>query len=204
MTSTLDEFAREGVFLVEVDLAACRGALESAVDVNGVTGRRIPPVFEIWEPFLHASYPPPLAEEMVVPELDDTAYAGRTDLLTANGDLLAHRFFESWAFAPEEIGLAMITTPLPARTGERAGPGLLIANALLPDTRARYRQRLRRQAWLLDRVGDVHARDLALATAASLIDTPPLELAKQPFFQEMASRGFQGVLANLRGGFGRL
>ncbi len=199
----IEEFASSGVYLVEVSLAACRGLMESAVDVNRSNGKEIPLAFELWEPFLHESYPPAADEAVVVPELDDTAYAGQTELLRTNGDLCAHRFFESWAFAPDEIGLAIIMTPPPVSPRRREeGLGPLIANALQPYTRARYRQRLRRQAWLLNHIGDTQARDLALATAASLIDGSPEELGKQPFFQEMASRGFEDVLANLYSGFG--
>jgi hypothetical protein len=199
----LEEFESAGVSLVEVDLAACRGVMQSAVDVNGSTGQPIPPVFELWEPFLHEIYPPPVDEPVVVPELDDAGYAGRADLLKANGKLFDHRFFESWAFAPEDLALAMFLTPVAKsrlRSNKQFAP--LVEAIMNPATCARYRQRLRRQAWLLDRVGDAHARDLALATAASLDKASPADLAKQPFFLEMASRTFEEVVSNVLGDFG--
>ena len=200
LTPILEEFENAGVLLVEVDLAACRGLIESAVDTNRSTRQPIPPVFELWEPFLHESYPPPPDEMVVVPELDDVAYARRAALLKANGKLFDHRFFESWAFAPEEIGMAMIVTPLPlepVRSNKQLAP--LIEAIMIPETCARYRQRLRRQAWLLDRVGDSQARDLALATAASLAEASPAKLARQPFFQEMVSRTLEAMASDVLG-----
>ena len=60
--------------------------------------------------------------------------------------------------------------------------------------RARLRQRLRRQAWLLDQMGNIKARNLALATAAKLASAGPAELAKQPFLRALVNRSVLNAL----------
>ncbi len=71
----------------------------------------------------------------------------------------------------------------------------LIAQLVEPALRARLRQRLRRQAWLLDRNGDSRARDLALAVAAQLAEGTPGDLARLPFLRRLVQRSVADVLA---------
>ncbi|MBI4498848.1 MAG: hypothetical protein HY689_13225 [Chloroflexi bacterium] len=196
LQEVLEEFEAEGVDLVEVDLAAVRGALAGAVALNAATGHRLPPVFECWEPLVHEAYPPPEGEPVVAPELEDAPYAARQDLVRSSGRLLDHAFFASWGFDPGETSQAMAGVPPPRGgrwTDRQYRP--LVERLVDPQTCARLRQRLRRQAWLLERSGDTPQRDLALATAASLSGAGPADLVKHPFVRTLVQRSVEDVLA---------
>jgi hypothetical protein len=182
---TAESFRVGGVDLVEVDLPRARGVLAAAIATNAATGRPLPPVFELWEPFFHDAYPASLDEPTLPPDLDDAPFASRSDLVRRSAVLLEHPCFGSWFFNPEEIGplLDGVTLGRGGRLKETAyGP--LIAQLVGSPLRERLRQRLRRQAWVLDRRGDRRARELALATAASL-GAPAAELATHPFLRAM-------------------
>lgn len=194
----LDDLVEEGgVDLVEVDLAAVRGALAAALEVNATHGYPLPPEFEVWEPFVHESYPPAADEPIVVPKLDDAPYAGRDDLVARGDELLDHAFFDVWSFGIEATAAAMLRAPLPARsewTERQYRP--LIEHLVPPSVVAQLRDRLRRQAWLLEQRGDVEARDLALATAAYLAAPSRAGLVKLPFLRRLVEIGVSD-LANL-------
>jgi hypothetical protein len=66
--------------------------------------------------------------------------------------------------------------------------------------RARFRQRLRRQAWLFERDGDDLSRDLSLATAAHLAQAEPAELVKQPFLRALIDRSVGQVVEAMLSG----
>jgi hypothetical protein len=182
----VEGFAAEAVDLVPVDLPAVRGALAVGLAVNAATSQPLPTKFELWEPFVHEAYPPAADEAVTLPELDDSPYASRADLLRQSGRLADHAFFLSWAFDTAETSLAMIAAPPPTSgrsTDRQYGP--MIEQLMTPAARARLRERLRRQAWLLERAGDTATRDLALAVAAALPGTPPAALARLPFCQRL-------------------
>ncbi len=63
--------------------------------------------------------------------------------------------------------------------------------------RERLRQRLRRQAWILDRQGDQRERDLALATAASLDRTTAAGLVNHAFVRAMVDASLDNLLQSL-------
>jgi hypothetical protein len=195
-TDAIAAFEDTGLGTVEVDLAAVRGILAAAVEVNAATGHPLPPVFELWEPFVHETYPPP-ADELVAPaELDDAPYAGHQDLLRASGRLADHPYFESWGFDPPDISAALLVTPLPRGgrlTDQQYRP--LLEQLLPPATRQLFRQRLRRQAWLLDRAGEPPQRDQALAVAAHLPAASPADLARVPFWRKIAERSVANLAA---------
>ena len=67
LESMLADFEAEGLTLVEVDVAAARGALAEAVAANVSTRHAIPPEYELWAPLYHESDPPP-ADEPVAEE----------------------------------------------------------------------------------------------------------------------------------------
>ncbi|HZU07904.1 MAG TPA: hypothetical protein VFB73_18225 [Chloroflexota bacterium] len=192
----LFDFDEQGVTLLDADLAAARGLLAAALETNAATGRPLPPAFELWEPLLHETYPPPADEPAALPELDDTPYARRDDLIRASSRLLDHPFFETWGFDFLRTAEAMQHVPGPSgsRLTERQYRPL-IAQLVEPALRARLRQRLRRQAWLLDRNGDSRARDLALAVAAQLAEGTPGDLARLPFLRRLVQRSVADVLA---------
>ena len=62
---------------------------------------------------------------------------------------------------------------------------------------AQLRQRLRRQAWVLERAGDLTERDQALAAAAALGRADPDELFKQPFLRRLVERSVTAVVSGL-------
>ncbi len=187
-----------GVRLVEVDPAAVRAVLSAAVAANAAAGHGIPPAFELWEPLVHDSYPPPEGEATAIVALDDAPYARRQDLVRASAQLAEHPFFESWGFEPEEVLLAVLTAPPPSgsRLTDRQYR-LLIQQLANRDVCARLRQRLCRQAWLLEKIGDVAARDIALAVAAQFASARTAELVAQPFLRALVGRSLQHVLEEM-------
>jgi hypothetical protein len=199
---TVEAFRAGGVDLVEVDLPSARGGLAAAIATNAATGRPLPPAFELWEPFFHETYPLTPDESTTVPELDDALYASRADLVRRSAALLEHPFFESWFFNPDEIGPKLEGMAL-GRAGRlrQARYGSLIRQLVDAPTQERLCQRLRRQAWVLDRHGDQQERDLALATAASLGSVTAAGLAKHPFVWGMVDASVHNVVqgAGVRG-----
>jgi hypothetical protein len=195
---TVESFRAGGVDLVEVDLPSARGALAVAIATNAATGRPLSPAFELWEPFFHEAFPPAPEEPTSVPELDDAPYASRADLVRRSAALLEHPFFESWFFNPDEIGPLLDGIAL-GRGGrlKEAQYGPVIKQLVDVPLRERLRQRLRRQAWILDRHGDQRVRDLALATAASLAGATATGLAKHPFIQAMVDASLDNLLSAL-------
>ena len=188
----------EGVSLVEANLAAARGALSEAAKVNASSGQPIPPALELWELLLHDVYPPPEDEPAVVPELDDSPYAGREDLLRSSAQLADHDFFAHWAFDQMRTLEAIAKAPPPSRgrlSDRQYRP--LIQSLMDPQTCAQLRHRLRCQAWLLERSGDMEARNLALAIAADLATSNSAALAKQPFLRTLVEISLERVLADM-------
>jgi hypothetical protein len=184
----LQGFADDELDLVELELAAARGALAAALETNAARDAPPPPEFELWAPHFHDAYPPAADEPVVAPELDDAPYAGRQELVRAGGELLDHPFFLSWGFDPQEaaLGLMLLAPPASGRwTDKQYRP--LIGSFATPLVLNRLRRRLRRQAWLLEQAGHTRERDLALATAASLADTAPAKLVKHPFLRGMVN-----------------
>jgi hypothetical protein len=192
------EFFRTGVGLVEADLPSARGALITALATNVATGRPVPPTFELWEPFFHDTFPPTTDEATAVPELDEAAFASRADLVRRSAALLEHPFFESWFFNPDEIGPLLDGVVLgPGGRLKEVQYGPLIRQLVDAPLRERLRQRLRRQAWILDRDGDGRARDLALAIAASLAEATAAGLTKHPFLRAMVDASLDSLLPAL-------
>jgi hypothetical protein len=195
---TVEAFRAGGVDLVEVDLPSARGVLAAAIATNAATGRPLPPAFELWEPFFHETFPPASEESMTVPELDDAPFASRADLVRQSAALLKHPFFESWFFNPNEIGPILDGIAL-GRGGrlKEAQYGPVIRQLVDAPLQQRLRQRLRRQAWVLDRHGDQRERDLALATAASLGGATAAGLAKHPFARAMVDASLDNLVQAL-------
>jgi hypothetical protein len=194
--AAIDSFVETGLGMVEVDLAAARGLLAVAVAANAATGHALPPSFELWEPFVHETYPPPPDEPVTATEPDDAPYAGRQDLLRASGALTEYPDFYSWGFEAAELSAAMVMTPPPTggRLTDRQYRPLL--EQLLPAAkRPTWGSRLRRQAWLLERAGEPALHDQALAVAAHLATASTADLARLPFWRTLIERS----VANLAG-----
>jgi hypothetical protein len=185
LEEVMDGFVAEAVDLIEVDLPAVRGALADAVAINAASGEPVPPAFELWEP-------------ATTPMLDDAAYARRADLLRQSGRLLDHDYFVTWGFEAPEVLAAIATAPPPTSTrwsDRQFRP--LIEQLVPPPVRARLRDRLRRQAWLLEREGDTTRRDQALAVAAALAHGAPDQLAQVPFLRRLVQDSAMQVASAL-------
>ena len=190
----LEELENAGIALVEVPLAAVRGALAAALEQNAARGS-LPASYELWEPFLHDTYPPEDGEPVVATALDDAPYAGRADLLARSGDLSAHPFFQHWGFDLDVTSAAMELAPPPDSGGlTDAQYGPLLAALAPAATRDRFRRRLRRQAWLLEQIEDTATRDVALAASAALATDDPAALLAHPFLREMVTMSVAQVL----------
>lgn len=179
--------------LLEVSPAVVRGALHLGVEAASEGG--IDPVFELWEPLAHESYPPPPGESVELPELDDAPYAGRGDLLDESAVLLDHPYFLAWQLRPD---LAEDETARAFREergmSEDAG---VLEWRLNEEIATRLRRRLRRQAWVLDRGGYARERDIALAVAASLSSALPEALVGHPFVRALAQAAMRDLLRRL-------
>ncbi|TAK35409.1 MAG: hypothetical protein EPO21_06045 [Chloroflexota bacterium] len=194
----IGELEESGIELVEVDLAAARGALAAAVEVNAATRHSIPPVFELWEPLVYDAYPPREDETIVRPELDDAPYANRPDLIRSSGRLADRSCFDFWLFDLERTILALDAMPVPKGyrwSDKQFRP--LVQQLLDSTARELWRRRLRRQAWLLDRQGDSAGRDQSLAVAAQLAEGQVADLAKQPFIRTLLQRTVGVVVAEM-------
>jgi hypothetical protein len=191
----LEDLEDGGIGMIEVPLAAVRGALSGAQAINAARGEGLPPTYEIWEPLLHDSYPPAPDEPVVATTLDDTPYAGRDDLVARGDALYAHPFFQNWGFDLEGTSVAMEIVPPPldgVLTDQEIDP--LVRALATPEMCARFRDRLRRQAWLLDHLGDDASRDLALASAAAFATADPEALVAMPFLRAMVAASVQQVM----------
>lgn len=196
VTDILISFSGQGVEFFETDLAAVRGLVGAAIEVNSAEGHPIPPIFELWEPLLHDLYPPEKAEPVIVPELEEPPGPPRGSPGKVARRLLDHDFFESWMADPETVREVLPDLPpLPAsgRPGERQYRAL-IEEWLDDPTRDRLRARLRRQAWLLDEAGEPALRDAALATAAAVAAGDVRDLAKHPFPRGLIDRAIAQIL----------
>ena len=136
---------------------------------------------------------------VAAPELDDAPYVHRKDLVRSSRQLADHPFFESWGFDPMKTSVAMLTAPPPSgsRLTDRQYRPLMDLLVFEPSVMAQLRQRLRRQAWVLERAGDLTERDQALATAAALGRADPDELFKQPFLRRLVERSVTAVVSGL-------
>jgi hypothetical protein len=191
---TLMTLLGQGIPLVEIDLATARGILAHAVARNGATGHALPPAFEVWAPFFHDRFPPVPDEQTVPAELDQSKSAPRPALLKKSAQLLAHPFFDAWFFNPDEIEPQLAARPdwLSELSNPRGYSSIL--SALLGDARQELVvSRLRRQARLLEHLGDTPARTMAQAVAASLA-RPDLSPDQHPFLREMVDRSIRNLL----------
>lgn len=130
-----DGLQEEGLALVDVDLAAARGVIALGMRANAATGHPIPPAFELWECFLHATWPPAEDESCVVPQLDDSLYVLRADLLRSSDKLLDDPLFGGWFFDVEETARALAQVAPPRDGRMTARQYRLLIEALVDEAR---------------------------------------------------------------------
>ncbi len=182
---------------VEIDLPAARGILAAAVETAVAHGRALPPALELWEPYFHDTFPPAPDEPTIVTELDDARYSGRGDLVRRSVTLLDHQLFEGWFVQPEELEAALLSigTSAAALLPGRPPYSKLIKALFGAEERGRLRHRLRRQAWLLGRLGEPTLRDIALATASSVVEASQADLARHVFLRAMIDLSLEAIAA---------
>lgn len=180
--------------MVEIDLPKARGIIAAAVEINAASRRPVLPGFEIWEPLFHDRWPPEPDERAEIAELDDARLAKRIDLYQRSGELLEDQFFGSWFFDVEEI-LPLLPGILPPSRGRMTDRQYrpLIEGLVDDEMRRLIRQRLRRQAWLLDRTGKVRLRDTSLAAAAQLAPDAERRLGDHPLLRAMIDRSIENA-----------
>lgn len=195
LEATIASFDESELDLVDVDLEAVRGILQAALDVNAATGHPLPPAFELWEPFIHDSYPPEPDETVESVELDDSPYADRTNLARSAGDLFEHPYFDYWFFDFEDTARAMARVATPGGEQLTASQySSLIEQLAEPELRRKLRSRLARQAYLFERTEETRERDLALAASASLANDEQSDLGKNAFLHAMVDRSVSRVI----------
>jgi hypothetical protein len=185
--------AQRGRPVAGATLAEARTAVLWAAERHLRGGTLPPPAFALWEPYLY---------EGLVPEPAAAAAPGAAGLrLDADGgppaeraveELLSSPFCAGWQFSAErvaavlrELGLAE-PAPGPRYTA-------LLAALCTPQTRALLGERLRRQAWVLDRCGRRDLRDAALGCARQVEVAAPEQLADLPLLRGMLARGLRAL-----------
>lgn len=193
----IDIFVEDGVPMIEIDLTTARQAIHQGIAFNAATGKPIPPAYEIWDLFLHDSYPPADAPEAPA-ELDDTPFLGKKLPRNAR-TFFDHAYLEQFLLPAEPILDAMEAVPPPDDPNRWDEPHYrgLIERVMTPEVIAELRGRLRRQAWVLDVAGEDVTRDRALTFAASLANDDQNALTRNPFVRELIRRSAYTALAEL-------
>jgi len=191
----LDTMELSGISAVDVKLERCHQILEEAHQVTLKAGRRLPPQYVAWAGFLEGEDRRDV-EETEVHEVD---LAAQPELLEYCDELLELDEFESWFFNPEEWkGHREAYRSLERARGkdsdrkwdEAIQQGL---EAIMDDEhRLLWRERLRRQAWVLAQLyDDEEVWQWAIAAAAALEDDAGVPLHEHPLFYAMMERTLQ-------------
>lgn len=146
----------------EIDFSEARTILAWGLERRRTTTNLPPPAFTLWEPFFYENLHPelpmeraPLLMTAARPEPGPRAVAA----------LLSAPCSQSWRFSTREVSAAMATEQ---RRDRHPDIGRVLADLAPPRVLARWAQRLRRQAWVLDRSGEDRLRDSALGCATAL------------------------------------
>ena len=191
----LDMMELSGISAVDVKLERCRQVLEEAHQVTLKAGRRLPPQYVAWASFLEGEDRRDV-EETESQEVDLTT---QPELLEYCDELLELDEFESWFFNPREWkGHRKAYRSLERARGkdsdqkwdEAIQQGL---EAIMDDEHRRlWRERLRRQAWVLAQLyDDEEVWQWAMAAAAALEDDAGVPLHEHPLLYAMMERTLQ-------------
>jgi hypothetical protein len=176
-----------GIDMVDVSIERGRAEIERAYQTTLKAGRRLPPSYMSWKPWLQGEDPEPV-EVFPLPEIAPREQPG---LLARCGELIGMDEFNSWFFNPAELqGLERRFERLANRKGADEAIEKLISQGIRKVVDDQHRQllreRLERQAWLLTQLyGDEDIPKLVLAAAAGLANgaNPPPE--EHPLLREM-------------------
>jgi len=181
-----DRLGDMGLDMVDVSIEMARAEIERAYQTSLKAGRRLPPSYMSWKPWLQGEDPEPV-EVFPLPKIAPREQPG---LLARCDELIALEEFDTWSFNPAELqGLERRFERLANRKGADEAMEKLVSQGIrkvVDDQRRRLlRERLERQAWLLTQLyGDEDIPKLVLAAAAGLADgaSPPEE---HPLLREM-------------------
>lgn len=179
-----------GCPLAALSLQEARDAVLWAVERALGEGRLPPPAFALWEPYLYDD----LVPRVGAPPAGGLAILGDPAPKHADAglDLLSSPFFATWHFSIDRLAAALRELPEPAE-GPAARYAAVVAAVCPPEAQVLWSERLRRQAWVLDRCGREDLRDAALGCAASVEHATPGELADLPLMRGMLARGLAAL-----------
>jgi hypothetical protein len=185
--------------LARITLPEARAFTAWGIERSLAGGHLPPPAFALWEPYLWEDLQPRPAEEAPQP----LSLAGSAEV---PGAAATAEFLESPPHASWQFGFAELAPALrDVADAETAGPArqaLLLERLCAAPFPDRTAERLRRQAWVLDRLGEPRLRDVALGAACGLEAASPAEVAAQPLPRGMLARSLMGLRA-ARGRRGR-
>jgi hypothetical protein len=191
----LDMMELSGISAVDVKLEQCCQILEEAHQVTRKAGRRLPPQYVAWAGFLEGED----RRDVEGIELQEVDLATQPERLEYCDELLELDEFESWFFNPAEWnGHSRAYRSLERARGkdsdqkwdEAIQQGL---EAIMDDEHRRlWRERLRRQAWVLAQLyEDEEVWQWAMAAAAALEDDAGVPLHEHPLLYAMMERTLQ-------------
>ena len=175
--------------VADVSLDQARAAVDWALQRAQSRGRLPPPAFTLWEPFLYERLRPQAAGPLPPVSLPDRLPEPSPQ---AVADLLMAPCSRGWQFSAKEIAGAFRRL---SERSPRATPdfGEVLRTLCPPRTRRRWAERLRRQAWVLDRVADARLRDAALGCATMLEGDPAREAEPPLLLAGMLTRGLAAL-----------
>ena len=191
------ELVSQGLHPVDVDPGLCRTFLDEARKTNVRERKRIPMSYVIWDGVLES----PKVCWKVAP-WEDTAKQddiALLDLLPQTDSLLAHNEFRQWVFNRD------IVWPFVDEWAYTQAPGrndcieqetldqlitLAAADIIDEEMRRKLSGRLRRQAWLLERLGKLDIARLSWSAAMGLDPIGGVPLEVHPFVRAMVLSSF--------------
>jgi len=191
----LEAMELSGISAVDVKLERCRQVLEEAHQVTLKAGRRLPPQYVAWAGFLEGED----RRDVGQTEPHEVDLAAQPELFEYCDELLELDEFESWFFNPGEWkGHRKAYRALEQARGkdsdqkwdEAIQQGL---EAIMDDEHRRlWRERLRRQAWVLAQLyDDKEVWQWAMAAAMALEHDAGVPLHEHPLLYAMMERTLQ-------------
>ncbi|MBI4332443.1 MAG: hypothetical protein HY673_14315 [Chloroflexi bacterium] len=201
----LSEF--DAVSWVNIELPQCRAILEEAISLNKKNHRNLPMELEVWGPLLQDG--PEAArlwkDEVAINISNELVLDPR--LVRDAGDLLELKEFSSWGFDDRHIDLSdlvavnTVRDSRLSRAEQMARYDLIVRSTISKVAKPRLmdllERRLRRQAWLLERMGRREHSRLALAAASSLNKKSGIPFVDNHFLKELVSKSFIDMTAAL-------
>ncbi|MFQ5855390.1 MAG: HEAT repeat domain-containing protein [Anaerolineae bacterium] len=186
----LTDLEAEGVLVVEADLETCRELLADARSATSATGQPLPLSFGVWRDFLAGDD----HRGLRTPALISVGGGAHEQWLPESDRLLEHPAFAYWFFDPDELPTRPIEAYQAAGTDQARQTA--IDEALEAYINARLctlvRERLRRQACVVSRLGDDDAVRRTLAAADALTPHSDVMPKEHPLLRAMMHRTLEG------------